>query len=279
MAPSLGTGILCGNSTMRGQGRWRCRRSGRRCGARRICGCCAAAAAMSTTPANRETRAAMCCARRTRMRAIRAVDAARARAAPGVLAVLTGEDLRRRGLGTLTPGVPAPAQQRRAGLCLPAAVARPGTGALCRRPGRVRRRRHAERGERRRRADRDRLRAVARRGHRGGGARPRRAGGLGRKSGQRGLFPRGRRQGGGRCGLCAAPTASSATKSISTASPQIRWSRAAASPNTTPTRTAIRSAARSSRCTQPAPRSPTASSNCRSTSSGWSATIWAAVLA
>ncbi|HUC71315.1 MAG TPA: xanthine dehydrogenase family protein molybdopterin-binding subunit, partial [Stellaceae bacterium] len=38
--------------------------------------------------------------------AIRTVDAARARTAPGVLAVLTGEDLRRRGLGTLTPGVP-----------------------------------------------------------------------------------------------------------------------------------------------------------------------------
>ncbi|MBV8934959.1 MAG: xanthine dehydrogenase family protein molybdopterin-binding subunit, partial [Alphaproteobacteria bacterium] len=36
---------------------------------------------------------------------ITALDTQRARAAPGVLAVLTGEDLRRRGLGTLTPGV------------------------------------------------------------------------------------------------------------------------------------------------------------------------------
>ncbi len=36
---------------------------------------------------------------------IRAVDAATARAAPGVLAVLTGEDLACRGLGTLMPGV------------------------------------------------------------------------------------------------------------------------------------------------------------------------------
>ncbi len=34
-----------------------------------------------------------------------AIDAAAALAAPGVLAVLTGEDLRRRGLGTLMPGV------------------------------------------------------------------------------------------------------------------------------------------------------------------------------
>src|SRR5258707_13982814 len=33
-----------------------------------------------------------------------ALDATRARAAPGVLAVLTCEDLRRRGLGTLMPG-------------------------------------------------------------------------------------------------------------------------------------------------------------------------------
>src|SRR5438132_10931922 len=34
-----------------------------------------------------------------------ALDARRARAAPGVLAMLTGDDLRRRGLGTLMPGV------------------------------------------------------------------------------------------------------------------------------------------------------------------------------
>ncbi len=36
---------------------------------------------------------------------IRAIDVGQARAAPGVLAVLTGEDLSRRGLGTLMPGV------------------------------------------------------------------------------------------------------------------------------------------------------------------------------
>ena len=36
---------------------------------------------------------------------IRVIDVMRAKTAPGVLAVLTGEDLRRRGLGTLTPGV------------------------------------------------------------------------------------------------------------------------------------------------------------------------------
>jgi carbon-monoxide dehydrogenase large subunit len=36
---------------------------------------------------------------------IRGIDVARAKAAPGVLAVLTGADLARRGLGTLTPGV------------------------------------------------------------------------------------------------------------------------------------------------------------------------------
>src|SRR5262249_56256166 len=36
---------------------------------------------------------------------IASLDTTRARAAPGVLAVLTGDDLRRRGLGTLIPGV------------------------------------------------------------------------------------------------------------------------------------------------------------------------------
>ncbi|MBV9686919.1 MAG: xanthine dehydrogenase family protein molybdopterin-binding subunit, partial [Alphaproteobacteria bacterium] len=36
---------------------------------------------------------------------ITALNTQRARAAPGVLAVLTGEDLRHRGLGTLAPGV------------------------------------------------------------------------------------------------------------------------------------------------------------------------------
>src|SRR5580700_1082698 len=36
---------------------------------------------------------------------ISALDTRRARSAPGVLAVLTGEDLRLRGLGTLMPGV------------------------------------------------------------------------------------------------------------------------------------------------------------------------------
>ncbi len=43
---------------------------------------------------------------------IRAIDAAAARAMPGVLAVLTGDDLRRRGLGTLLPHVP---RKRRSG--------------------------------------------------------------------------------------------------------------------------------------------------------------------
>ncbi|MGH7087105.1 MAG: xanthine dehydrogenase family protein molybdopterin-binding subunit, partial [Acetobacteraceae bacterium] len=37
---------------------------------------------------------------------IRSLDAGSARAMPGVLAILTGEDLRRRSLGTLRPGVP-----------------------------------------------------------------------------------------------------------------------------------------------------------------------------
>ena len=62
---------------------------------------------------------------------IRAIDISKARAAPGVLAVLTGEDLRRRGLGTLAPGSPPPTQRRAPGLCVPAAAPRPRAGALC----------------------------------------------------------------------------------------------------------------------------------------------------
>ena len=46
----------------------------------------------------------MCCARRTRMPRIRAIDLAAAQAAPGVLAIYTGEDLAAAGLGTM--GVP-----------------------------------------------------------------------------------------------------------------------------------------------------------------------------
>jgi carbon-monoxide dehydrogenase large subunit len=41
-----------------------------------------------------------------------AIDAQRANAAPGVLAILTGADLKARGLGTLRPAVP---RQRRNG--------------------------------------------------------------------------------------------------------------------------------------------------------------------
>jgi len=37
--------------------------------------------------------------------ALSAIDVRQAMSAPGVLAVLTGDDLRRRGLGTLMPGV------------------------------------------------------------------------------------------------------------------------------------------------------------------------------
>src|SRR5579864_4481902 len=54
---------------------------------------------MSTTCRRRMRRAAMSCARRMRM-------PGSSRSTPGVLAVLTGAELRRRGLGTLRPGVP-----------------------------------------------------------------------------------------------------------------------------------------------------------------------------
>ena len=64
-----------------------------------------AAAAMSTMPAEpSEARGYVLRSPHAHAR-IRAIDVGGRRAAPGVLAVLTGEDLRRRGLGTLMPGV------------------------------------------------------------------------------------------------------------------------------------------------------------------------------
>ena len=57
-------------------------------------------------PMENRRRAAMSCARRTRMHGSCRSTPTRARAAPGVLAVLTGAELERRGLGTLRPLIP-----------------------------------------------------------------------------------------------------------------------------------------------------------------------------
>ena len=61
---------------------------------------------MSTTSARRARRAPWWCARPTRTRKIAAIDVRRAKQMPGVLAVLTGDDLKARGLGAQRPHVP-----------------------------------------------------------------------------------------------------------------------------------------------------------------------------
>ena len=68
-------------------------------------GCCAAAASMSTTSCCRAWRSAMCCARRTPTPRSSSIDTAKAKAAPGVLCVLTGDDWIKSGWGDLpVPG-------------------------------------------------------------------------------------------------------------------------------------------------------------------------------
>ena len=101
-----------------------------------------------------------CCARRTPMRAF-ARSTRKAKAAPGVLAVLTGEDWQASGWGDLpVPG----GLKRRDGSVVPAAVSGAGQGpcALGRRLRRLRGGGDLSPGAGRGRADRRRLRAAAR---------------------------------------------------------------------------------------------------------------------
>src|SRR5258708_39573656 len=56
------------------------------------------------------------------------IDTAAARAASGVLAVLTGDDLVRRGLGTLRPLVPRRKRDGARALACPRPILAPGTG-------------------------------------------------------------------------------------------------------------------------------------------------------
>ena len=173
-----------------------------------------------------------CCARRMRMRASPAIDAAAALAAPGVLAVFTGEDLARDGIG----GDPLPQrgdQPRRVAVGAAAASgdrARPG--AACRRHGRDGRGGDRRRGARRSRADRRRLRTAARR--RRYRARPRSGptASMGRGAGQSMLRLGDRRPRRGRAGDGRRRAIASASSSSTTGSSSIRWSRAAPSANT-----------------------------------------------
>ena len=129
---------------------------------------------------------------------IRAIDAGKARAAPGVLAVLTGADWEASGWGDLP--VPGGLKRRDGGPMYrpryPALVAR--AGALGRRLRRLRGGGDLPAGGGCGRADRSRLRTAAGRGldRRSGGAG--RAAGVGRLPGQHLLRASGRRQGCGR---------------------------------------------------------------------------------
>ena len=71
----------------------------------------------------------MSCGRRTRMPASSRSMPAAAAAAPGVLAVLTGDELRAARARHVAAADATPAAQRHAGLCLSAAD--PGAGASC----------------------------------------------------------------------------------------------------------------------------------------------------
>ena len=114
--------------------------------------------------ARQRRRRPMCCARRIAHANIRKIDTAAARSMPGVLLVLTGDDVKADGLGDV-PCL-APLQQPRRHAALPTPP-RPmlahGQRAPCRPAGRAGGRRDARAGAGRRRADRDRLRAAARR--------------------------------------------------------------------------------------------------------------------
>ena len=209
---------------------------------------------------------------------IRAVDVAKANTASGVLAVLTGEDLRRRGLGTLTPGV-----RRRRSNGAPAFV--------CPQPLLARERvryvgdpvafiaadtlNQAKDAAELIEIDYEPLPAVVTAAAAlAPGAPPVWEDNPGNEA----FF----HEIGDKTAVEAAlrgPSGSSATKFTSIGSLRIRWSRAAASPNTIPIKAATRSVARSSRCTQPALRSPIRFFDCHSTGFMSYAIIWAAALA
>ena len=85
---------------------------------------------------------------------IKRIDTAKAKAAPGVLCVLTGADAAAEKLGALTAHPMPEDFGAPEGPPHLAAHSRGGSGALCRRPGRVRGRRDAGAGARRRRTGR-----------------------------------------------------------------------------------------------------------------------------
>ena len=88
---------------------------------------------------------------------IPAIDTARAKAAPGVLAVLTGADIVQRGLGTTRPFAPRKRSDGQPMFVCPQPLLAKDRVRYVGDPVALRRRRDAQPGERCRRADRGRL--------------------------------------------------------------------------------------------------------------------------
>ena len=189
-----------------------------------------ARAHISTICASTAWRMRWCCARRMPTRRSGASMRQRARAVPGVLAVLTGEDARRRWVAADAADRGSQCADRRAVRLCTAAIAGDRQGPPRRRTGRADRRRDARAGARCRRARGGRLRDRCRRSpppH--GCARAGRAADLCRSAGQclHGLAL-------GRCDAPSMPRSprrhmSCRCASTTIASSPIRWSRAARS--------------------------------------------------
>ena len=200
---------------------------------------------MSTTSCCPACATASTCCRRTPTPRSSASTSSKAKAAPGVLAVLTGADAAADKLGALTAHLmPEDFGAPEGPPHLPAAAGlRPRP--LRRRPGRLRRRRDAGAGARRRRTGRGRLRAAAGGGQYRGRRQARRAQGVGRQSErQQRLPPDVRQQGGDRRGLRQGQARGQAARREQPHVAGRRWSRA--SPSATTTRPTI-----STRSTRP----------------------------
>ena len=212
----------------------------------------------------------------TRMRASLPPMSGARSAAPGVIAVLTGEDVRARA-GHAHARHTAQAQQWRARLRLPAAAAGPGAGALCRRTLAFVVAETPEPGDGRGRADRVSPTSRCRRSITAEAALAPGAPALWDDNpGNEAFFHEVGDKARRRCGLRPSRPRRAPQDPRSTGSPPIRMEPRGCVGAYDRDQDAIRSAAPSSRRTARAPRSPSRSSSCRRTGSGSSATIWAA---
>ncbi len=209
---------------------------------------------------------------------ITAIDTARAKAAPGVLAVLTGADIAKRGLGTTRPFAPRKRSNGQPAFVCPQPLLAHDRVRYVGDPIAFVVAETLDQAKDAAELIDIELRDAAGGDHRRRGAGAWRARGLGRESRQRSLLPRRRQQRRGRCRLRqgrASRQHNVVINRITANSMEPRGCLAQYDRSTS----AIRSAARYSRCMAPRPRSPARSSSCRTTSSAWSATIWAAASA